>query len=60
VIIYNNEHILKKQAFGFLSKSNNAIKLFFITVRETKIRNIDKIHRQNEQSFTNVLSKEVN
>lgn len=59
VIIYNNVYILKnKLSSSYQNQIVNAIKLFFITVRETKI-NIDKIHRPKRQKLLpNVLSKE--
>jgi integrase/recombinase XerD len=59
VIIYNNDYILKnKLSASYQNQTVNAIKLFFITVRETKIE-IDKIHRpKREKLLPNVLSKE--
>ena len=59
VIIYNNEYILKnKLSASYQNQIVNAIKLFFKTVRETKIE-IDKIHRpKRAKVLPNVLSKE--
>ncbi|MBG6112066.1 integrase/recombinase XerD [Flavobacterium sp. CG_9.10] len=59
VIIYNNEYILKNNlSASYQNQTVNAIKLFFITVRETKI-DIDKIHRpKRAKLLPNVLSKE--
>ncbi|RDI50476.1 site-specific tyrosine recombinase/integron integrase [Flavobacterium glaciei] len=59
VIIYNNEYILKNNlSASYQNQIINAIKLFFITVRETKI-DIDKIHRpKRAKLLPNVLSKE--
>lgn len=59
VIIYNNEFILKKKLSStYQNQIVNAIKLFFKTIRETKIE-IDKIHRpKREKVLPNVLSKE--
>ena len=59
VIIYNNDYILKnKLSASYQNQIVNAIKLFFITVRETKIE-IDKIHRpKRAKLLPNVLSKE--
>jgi integrase/recombinase XerD len=59
VIIYNNEYILKKNlSASFQDQTVNAIKLFFQTIRETKMM-VDKIHRpKNAKTLPNVLSKE--
>ena len=59
VIIYNNDYILKKKlSSSYQNQTVNAIKLFFITVRGTKI-DIDKIHRpKRAKLLPNVLSKE--
>jgi len=59
VIVYNNEHILKnKLSASYQNQVVNAIKLFFQTIRETKMM-VDKIHRpRRSKSLPNVLSKE--
>jgi integrase/recombinase XerD len=59
VIIYNNDYILKNNlSSSYQNQIVNAIKLFFTTVRGTKIE-IDKIHRpKREKVLPNVLSKE--
>lgn len=59
VIIYNNEFILKNNlSASYQNQIVNAIKLFFTTVRATKIE-IDKIHRpKRSKLLPNVLSKE--
>lgn len=59
VIIYNNEYILKnKLSASYQNQMVNAIKLFFMTVRGTKIE-VDKIHRaKRAKLLPNVLSKE--
>jgi integrase/recombinase XerD len=59
VIIYNNEYILKNNLSpSYQNQLVNAIKLFFKTIRETKIE-IDKIHRpKRAKLLPNVLSKE--
>ena len=59
VIIYNNEYILKnKLSASYQNQIVNAIKLFFKTIRETKI-DVDKIHRpKRAKVLPNVLSKE--
>jgi integrase/recombinase XerD len=58
VILYNNEFILEKKiSSSYQNQIVNGIKLFFATVRETKI-DIDKIHRpKREKVLPNVLSK---
>lgn len=58
VIIYNNEFILEKNiSASYQNQIVNGIKLFFATVRDTKIE-IDKIHRpKREKVLPNVLSK---
>ena len=59
VIVYNNEYILKnKLSASYQNQTVNAIKLYFMTVRETKIE-VDKIHRpKRAKLLPNVLSKE--
>lgn len=59
VIIYNNEYILKNNlSASYQNQIVNAIKLFFKTIRETKIV-IDQIHRpKRAKLLPNVLSKE--
>lgn len=59
VIVYNNEYILKnKFSSSYQNQLVNGIKLFFMTIRETKI-NVDKIHRpKRAKVLPNVLSKE--
>lgn len=59
VIRYNNEYILNNHLSpSFQNQIVNSIKLFFKTVRETKIE-IDKIHRpKRSKLLPNVLSKE--
>ncbi|HWS59369.1 MAG TPA: site-specific tyrosine recombinase/integron integrase [Flavobacterium sp.] len=59
VIVYNNEYILKNNlTASYQNQVTNAIKLFFQTIRETKMM-VDKIHRpKNAKTLPNVLSKE--
>ncbi|WP_269225496.1 site-specific tyrosine recombinase/integron integrase [Flavobacterium eburneipallidum] len=59
VVIYNNEYILKNNlSASYQNQIVNAIKLFFQTIRETKML-VDKIHRpKNAKTLPNVLSKE--
>ena len=59
VIVYNNQYILKNNlSASYQNQIVNAIKLFFKTVRETKIE-VDKIHRpKRAKVLPNVLSKE--
>ena len=59
VIIYNNDYILKNNlSASYQNQIVNAIKLFFKTIRETKIE-VDKIHRpKRAKLLPNVLSKE--
>ncbi|MFL9829659.1 site-specific integrase [Flavobacterium sp. ST-87] len=59
VIIYNNEYVLKNNlSASYQNQIVNAIKLFFQTIRETKIL-VDKIHRpKRAKVLPNVLSKE--
>ena len=59
VIIYNKEFILKnKLSASYQNQIVNAIKLYFKTIRETKIE-IEKIHRPKRGNvLPNVLSKE--
>ena len=59
VIIYNNEYIVKnKLSASYQNQVVNSIKLYFSTIRETKIH-IEKIHRPKiPKLLPNVLSKE--
>jgi integrase/recombinase XerD len=59
VVIYNNEYILKNNlSSSYQNQIVNAIKLYFTTIRETKIE-INKIHRpKRSKLLPNVLSKE--
>lgn len=59
VIVYNNDYILKNNlSASYQNQIVNAIKLFFQTIRETKML-VDKIHRpKREKVLPNVLSKE--
>ena len=59
VIKYNNEFILKnKLSASYQNQITNAIKLYFRTIKYTKIE-IDKIHRpKRAKVLPNVLSKE--
>lgn len=59
VIIYNNEYILKNNlSASYQNQIVNSIKLFFHTIRETKMM-VDKIHRpKRSKLLPNVLSKE--
>lgn len=59
VILYNNNYILKNNlSESYQNQIVNALKLFFKTIRETKIE-IDKIHRpKRAKLLPNVLSKE--
>ena len=59
VIVYNNEYILKNTlSASYQNQIVNAIKLYFKTIKETKI-DIDKIHRpKRSKVLPNVLSKE--
>jgi integrase/recombinase XerD len=59
VIVYNNEYILKNNlSASYQNQIVNAIKLFFQTIRDTKIM-VDKIHRpKRAKVLPNVLSKE--
>lgn len=59
VIIYNNEYILKNNlSASYQNQIVNSIKLFFQTIRETKML-VDKIHRpKRSKLLPNVLSKE--
>jgi integrase/recombinase XerD len=59
VIVYNNEYILKNNlSASYQNQIVNAIKLFFQTIRETKML-VDKIHRpKRSKVLPNVLSKE--
>ena len=59
VIVYNNEYILKnKLSASYQNQIVNAVKLFFQTIRDTKML-VDKIHRpKRAKVLPNVLSKE--
>ena len=59
VIIYNNDYILKnKLSASYQNQITNAIKLYFKTIKNTKIE-IDKIHRpKRAKLLPYVLSKE--
>nr|WP_315156440.1 site-specific integrase [uncultured Flavobacterium sp.] len=59
VVVYNNDYILKNNlSSSYQNQIVNAIKLFFTTIRGTKIE-IDKIHRpKRAKVLPNVLSKE--
>ena len=59
VIVYNNEYILKNNlSASYQNQIVNSIKLFFQTIRETKMM-VDKIHRpKRAKLLPNVLSKE--
>jgi len=59
VIVYNNEYILKNNlSASYQNQITNAIKLFFQTIRDTKMM-VDKIHRpKRAKVLPNVLSKE--
>ena len=59
VIVYNNDYILKNNlSASYQNQIVNAIKLYFKTIRETKI-DIEKIHRpKRAKVLPNVLSKE--
>lgn len=59
VIIYNNDYILKNNlSSSYQNQIVNAIKLYFKTIKDTKIE-IEKIHRpKREKVLPNVLSKE--
>ena len=59
VIVYNNDYILKNNlSASYQNQIVNAIKLFFQTVRDTKMI-VDKIHRpKRAKLLPNVLSKE--
>ncbi|MGO4772041.1 phage integrase N-terminal SAM-like domain-containing protein, partial [Flavobacterium sp. W22_SRS_FK3] len=59
VVIYNNNYILTNNlSASYQNQIVNAIKLFFKTIKETKIE-IDKIHRpKRAKLLPNVLSKE--
>jgi integrase/recombinase XerD len=59
VIVYNNNYILKNNLSpSYQNQIVNSIKLFFQTIRETKIM-VDKIHRpKRSKLLPNVLSKE--
>ena len=59
VILYNNDYILKHNlSSSYQNQIVNAIKLYFMIVKDTAIE-IDKIHRpKREKVLPNVLSKE--
>ncbi len=59
VIVFNNEYILKNNlSASYQNQIVNAIKLFFQTIRDTKML-VDKIHRpKRAKVLPNVLSKE--
>jgi integrase/recombinase XerD len=59
IISYNNDYILKnKLSASYQNQIINAIKLYFRTIKETKIE-IEKIHRpKRAKVLPNVLSKE--
>ncbi len=59
IIDFNNDYIRKNNfSASFQNQTVNAIKLFFRSVRDTKI-DIEKIHRpKREKLLPNVLSKE--
>lgn len=59
VIVYNNDYILKNNiSASYQNQLVNAIKLFFQTIRDTKMM-VDKIHRpKRAKVLPNVLSKE--
>ncbi len=59
VIVYNNDYIFRKNLSpSYQNQIVNAIKLFFQTIRETKII-VDKVHRpKRTKVLPNVLSKE--
>jgi integrase/recombinase XerD len=59
LIVYNNEYILKNNlSASYQNQTVNAIKLFFQTIRDTKMM-VDKIHRpKRAKVLPNVLSKE--
>jgi integrase/recombinase XerD len=59
VIVHNNEHILKNNlSESYQNQIVNAVKLYFTTIRETKIE-IAKIHRpKRSKQLPNVLSKD--
>ena len=59
VIVYNNEYILENNlSASYQNQIVNAIKLFFQTIRDTKMM-VDKIHRpKRAKVLPNVLSKE--
>ena len=59
VILYNNDYILKNNlSESFQNQIVNAIKLYFQTIRDTKMV-VDKIHRpKRSKVLPNVLSKE--
>jgi integrase/recombinase XerD len=59
VVLYNNNYILKNNlSASYQNQIVNAIKLYFKTIKQTKIE-VDKIHRpKRAKVLPNVLSKE--
>ena len=59
VIDFNNDYIIKRKlSASYQNQVTNAIKLYFRTVRATRIE-VDKIHRpKKSKTLPNVLSKE--
>ena len=59
VLDFNNDYILKKNlSASYQNQITNAVKLYFRTIRDTKI-NVDKIDRpKKSKTLPNVLSKE--
>ncbi|WP_396171694.1 tyrosine-type recombinase/integrase [Flavobacterium sp.] len=59
LIVYNNEYILKNNlSASYQNQIVNSVKLFFMTIRDTKMM-VDKIHRpKRAKVLPNVLSKE--
>lgn len=59
VVAYNNDYVLKgNYSESFQNQNVNALKLFFIVVRNEKIET-DKIHRpRREHKLPNVISKQ--
>ncbi|MEO5775835.1 MAG: site-specific integrase [Flavobacterium sp.] len=59
VIVYNNEHILKNNlSASYQNQIVNAIKLFFLVVKDSKI-DLEKVHRpKRAKVLPNVLSKQ--
>ncbi|GMV54027.1 MAG: Integrase [Chlorobi bacterium OLB6] len=59
IIMFNNEYILKKQlSASYQNQMVNAVKLFFLTVQDRRLK-IEQIHRPKKPKILpNVLSKE--